>query len=151
MLKLKHPDYFEGILQLRNPTDELVDFIRRTVSSDAKALISKEKMIKNAGIDFYLGSQKYLQSLGKKIKQTFPGVIKVNAKLFTRSRTGKDLYRVNVLFKFVDIKKGKVIKLKGEEYEVIGWDRKVLLKNTRSGKKLQVSFEAIDASQNVYI
>ena len=64
MLELPHAKYFEGILQIRNHTDELLEYIRKKVETDKKAIITKELKVMG-GVDFYFSSQRYLRSLGK--------------------------------------------------------------------------------------
>jgi len=57
-----HNDYFEGILQLRNPNDEVISFINSQIKKRTGVFITKEQKGNN-GIDFYITSQKYLQAL----------------------------------------------------------------------------------------
>ena len=95
--------YFEAILQLRNPNQDVVKFIENNVAKNKEkgVFITKREDVRN-GLDFYLTSQRYAQSLGKKLKKTFKGELKVSRKLFTTNRqTGKLVYRVNVLFRIL--------------------------------------------------
>ena len=135
MVELPHPEYYEGILQLRTPTQEVVDFVRRKTAKDKKAVIVKEKKAKN-GIDMYFSSQKYLRSMGKMLKQRFPGILTISRKLFTVSKiTGKRVYRVTVLFRVLPFKRGDVLEVRGETVEIITLDKKILVKNLKTGKK----------------
>ncbi len=140
-MEQKHAEYFEGVLQLRNPSDEVLRFIRAQVSSKPGVFISKEKRIGD-GIDFYMSSQHFLQNLGKKLKKRFTGELKVSRKLFTRNNlTSRDVYRVNVLFRVAKIKKGDKIKYKGEEYTVKSVAKKVFA--VKDGKKICIDFKDI--------
>lgn len=96
----RHTQYYEGILQLRNPHSLVVEFINAEVAKQTDKGIAISKAVPvEGGMDFYITSQRYVQLLGKKLKQHFGGTLKVNASIFTRSRqTSKDLYRVNVLY-----------------------------------------------------
>ena len=95
----KNPQYFQGILQLRNPHEESIRFIRNQFKKNPKVWIAKEVNIKT-GIDFYVSSNKFLMSLGKKLKKSFKGELKVSRKLHTKNRlTSKNVYRVTVLFR----------------------------------------------------
>ena len=135
MVELPHPEYYEGILQLRTPTQEVVDFVRRKTAKDKKAVIVKEKKAKK-GIDVYFSSQKYLRSMGKMLKQRFPGILTISRKLFTVSKiTGKRVYRVTVLFRVLPFKRGDVLEVRGETVEIITLDKKILVKNLKTGKK----------------
>ena len=44
-LKSLNKDYFEGILQLRNPSEELMMFVERKTEKDKKAMITKRAII----------------------------------------------------------------------------------------------------------
>lgn len=142
MIELKHKDYFEGVLQLRNYTKEIINFVRTSTQKDNRALITEEKKVGSKGLDLKFTSQKYLQILGKKLKKKFPGVLKISAKLHTRKKD-KNLYRITVLFIHTPLKKNQIIKVKDENFKVINWNKKVLIKNVKTGKKLNLRFEEL--------
>lgn len=136
----KHSQYFEGILQLRNTDKDVLDFVLNLVEKRDGISISKTERVVN-GFDLYFISQKFLQQIGKKLKGNFNGELKTSAKLFTRSRiTGKEVYRVNVLFRQHNIKKGDIVIYKGEKVQIVGIGKKILAKNTKTGKKLTLNF-----------
>jgi len=136
-------DYFEGILQLRNPTEELIRFVENKTKKDRKALITKRLKVKG-GYDFYFSSQRYLRSLGNKIKSSFAGELKTSRKLFTRKRqTSKDVYRVNVLFRMSGLEKGQKITYKGEQIKIMKLGKKILAKSVKTGKKLLLNYKEI--------
>ena len=135
-----HNDYFEGILQLRNPNDEIIEFIRNQFNKKPGVFISNEKKVNN-GIDFYASSQKYIQVLGRKIKRNFSGELKISSKLHTRNKqTSKNVYRVNVLFRLAKCKLGDILTFKGEEIKVLKLGKKILAKNLKTGKKLNINY-----------
>lgn len=137
-MKDRHPEYFEGILQLRNCTDELISWIKKKIKKDKKAKIAKIKKVKN-GIDMYISDQHYLQALGKKIKQNFKGILKISKKLHTQERiTSKLIYRITVLFKQFPYKKGDIIKYEGDKYKIILINSQATLKNIKTGKKEKI-------------
>jgi len=133
---LTNPNYYEGILQLRDPTPELVDYAIDMILKDKQALVTKQKRIKN-GWDWYFTSQKYLQQLGRKLKQAFPGELKISRKLHTQNKvTGKKVYRVTVLFKLLSFGRGTKLEMNGEQYEIIKIAKdRAQVKNTKTGKK----------------
>ena len=118
-LKGKHPEYYEGILQLRDCSDEIIDWVRKTVKKEGRARISKDKKVRG-GRDLYFSDNHYLQRIGKKLKETFPGILKKSSKLFTVSRaTGKEVHRVNILFRCLPVKIGKTFKYLDEEVKLV--------------------------------
>lgn len=132
--KIPHDKYFEGVLQLRNPTDELIRFVFNLVDSRKNVAITKEVKHKD-GVDYYFTSQKYLQIVGKRLKSSFPGEYKLSSSLHTRdSQHNKDLYRINILFRYYKVKKGQIITYNGEKYKVIRSGDKLTAKNIKTGK-----------------
>ncbi|MCH8003427.1 MAG: hypothetical protein IH934_02250 [Nanoarchaeota archaeon] len=140
-MQIRHNNYYEGILQLRNIRDEVVEFAIKEVEKSENVHIAKIKKVTN-GIDIYISPQKYLRSLGNKLQKRFGGQIIVSTKLHTISRvTGRELYRVNMLFRIPNFKKGDIIEYKGDKIKIIAVHKKVFAKNIKTGKKLNISFK----------
>lgn len=136
-------DYFEGILQLRHVTPELLSWVRNRIKSDNKARIAKEKKAKN-GIDLYISDQHYLQNLGKKLSKQFKGILKISKRLHTVDKmSSRHLYRVTVLFEQIHFKRGQKIFLHGEEFEILEVNEKVRVKNVKTGKKSIVGIDRL--------
>lgn len=132
--------YFEGILQLRNVNDGVVDFaVSEIENSDVN--IAKTKQLEK-GIDIYVSRQRFLRTIASKLQKRFGGQIIVSRKLHTKSRlTGRDLYRVNVLFRLPYFKKGDVIEYKGDKIRVVNMGKKIFAKNIATGKKLNLGYK----------
>ena len=146
-MKERPKDHFEGILQIRDPTDELLDWIRKRIHSQQRATIAKEKKVTN-GVDLYISSQHYLQNLGKQLKEKFGGVLKVSMRLHTVDRmTSRQLYRVTVLFQPVPFKRGDIVTLHGEKVEILRIGKKAQVKNIATGKKSEISLEILMRSK----
>ena len=142
-MEARHNEYFEGILQVRNPNEEVLGYIAREVEKKGDVFIAKTKKINN-GIDFYISSQRFLRSIGNKLQERFFGHLEVSRRLHTRNRmTSRDVYRVNLLFKMPSFKKGDIVTYKGDEIKIIGMAKKVLAKDIRTGKKLTLSFKEL--------
>jgi len=125
-----HANYFEGTLQLRNPTQAVIDFVEH---SDAK--ISQVKEVRG-GIDYYFVSQKALRNLGALLQKRFCGELKSTRRIFTRNRqTGKDVYRVTVMFRCYNVCKGQRLTIKGKEYNILAVGKKVFLQNIDTKEK----------------
>ena len=109
----KNPQYYEGILQLRNPNEEALNFVRNQFKNNSKAWIAKVEELKT-GIDFYISSNGFLLSLGKKLKKSFKGELKTSRRLHTKDRlTSKQVYRVTVLFRLSSIKEKLILSIMG--------------------------------------
>jgi len=109
--------YFEGTLQLREATQELIDFVRADIAAHAKdgVHIESEKG-KGKSLDFKLTSTKYMRQLGKRLKARFNGELTETVKLFTRNKqTSKEVYRTNVLFRLRPYKVGDVVESRGRK------------------------------------
>jgi NMD protein affecting ribosome stability and mRNA decay len=133
-----HASYFEGILQLRNPTQA----VRKHVEQDP-SLFNKVKKARN-GIDYFFLSQRKLRALGTTLQRRYPGEMKTSRKLHTRHRqTGKAVYRVTVLFRCYDIKKGDVIKVRGDELKVVTFGKKVYVQDVKTGTKKWLDYSSL--------
>jgi NMD protein affecting ribosome stability and mRNA decay len=133
-----HADYFEGILQLRNPTEEVKTFVERHDED-----FSRVKKARN-GFDYYFRSQRKLRALGTTLQKRFPGELKTSRKLHTRNRqTGKAVYRVTVLFRSYPIRKGQIIKVRGNELKILTYGKKVYVQDTETGKKRWMAYDKL--------
>ncbi|RMD58625.1 hypothetical protein D6825_00135, partial [Candidatus Woesearchaeota archaeon] len=105
--------------------------------------IAKIKKVKG-GLDLYLSDNKYLIALGKKLRERFPGIVKVSRRLHTTERmSGKLLYRVTVLFRSTKYGPGDEIEYQGERYKILRITDKAHLKSLESGKRKSISLEAL--------
>ena len=142
----KHNEkYFEGTLQLRNPSEELLNFVANAIRK-AKVNLAKTVEYDN-GIDLYLGCNKFLRSLGKKLESSFSGQLKETATLHTR-RNNKDLYRVTVLFKQANFYRGDIFVIKGDECEIMKVGDKVQVKLVKTGKNKMFPFEVVELAKS---
>ncbi len=94
-------EYYEGVLQLRDVNEEVVNFCVNDVKKQKEkgVFFTKLEELKN-GVDFYCTSNGYIRSLGNKLKKKFGGEVKISPHLYGRDKQrSKDLYRLNVLFR----------------------------------------------------
>jgi len=128
--------YFEGILQLRGPSEEVIEFARHAIDKREDVYISQEKKVAG-GIDWYLSSQRFLRALGKKLKRRFNGDLKESRKLFSRNnQTSRDIYRVNVMFRLNKFKIGDIVEYKGQRVKVKSMGKMVSGVDLDTGKKV---------------
>jgi len=136
-------DYFEGILQIRNGNNELLDWIYDKIKADKKAKVTKAKKVTN-GADLYITDQHYLQNLGRKIQEHQTGILKVSRRLHTQDKvTSRHVYRVTVLFKAVPFKRGDIATVHGEKVQIVYVDKKAQVKDLKTGAKRFVDLELL--------
>ncbi len=144
MAKIPHPDYFEGILQIRGGNDELIEWIQARVKEDDKAAITKIKDVRG-GLDLYVTDQHYLQNLGRKLQENFAGVMKISQRIFTTDKmTSKHVYRVTVLFRPLPFKKGDIVTYQGDKIEILGIGKKVRVRYVETNKKAEIVAEKLE-------
>ena len=132
---LKHAAYFEGILQLRNTLPEVAQWVKDQTRRDNKSLIPKERRVPG-GVDFYFSDQHYLQALGKKMQIRWNGEYLVSYTLHTLSHvTSKELYRVTILFKMNQLRKGDIVNVLDRKVAVVQISKQIITKDVKSGKK----------------
>lgn len=128
-----HDKYFEGILQLRGCKDEDIEKVRDLIESRTE--ISSEKSVKG-GRDFYVVDKRPLRKIMSLLKDEGCEV-KISATLHTRdSKANKDLYRVSLLVRIPQIKKGDVVVSEGRLFLVTSVSKKVSGVDLVSGKKV---------------
>jgi len=133
----KHPDYYEAILQLREVSQEVVDFAEKEMVR-VKLPISKVSKVKN-GLDYFLFDNELTRAVGKKLQKRFGGELKVTASLHTKKK-GKELFRVTVLFRSPTFRKGDLVNYGGEEFKVRLMGKDILLQHSKSGEKVHVKY-----------
>ena len=136
-LKFARPNYYQGILQLRDVNDEVMDFIYSQINKRADVVVTKTIRYPN-GTDLYLTSQKFIRILGKKLKDSFGGELKVSSKLHTRSKTGKNLFRVNVFYRTSKYKRGDVVLVRGDNIMLLQVGRRIFARDLKTGRKIKV-------------
>lgn len=142
---LPRANYYQGILQLRDVNEEIISFVRNQLKKRGDVFITKT--VKNPnGVDLYITSQKFIRILGKKLKDSFGGELKISSKLHTRNKQGKELYRVNVLFRLLKYKVGSVVSIRGEDIRILSMGSKIFGRNMKTGRR--VSIRSADLKQD---
>jgi len=135
--------YYEGILQLRKPSKDVIEFVNELVEEREKVNIVKKEKVVN-GIDLFFDNQRYMISIGKKLQSRFGGELKITRKLYTVNRlSGKRIYRVNVLFRLPGLKAGDIINFKGKEIKIKAVGKKIFGFDTKTGKKFSIAYKDI--------
>ncbi len=141
--------YYEGILQLRGPSDEVIAFIISQVKAAKGVFISKELKAGN-GLDLYFSSARFLLGLGKKLQARFGGELKTSRKIHTRDKQkSRDVYRVSVLYVTPRIMKGDVAMVGNSLLHVSSVGRMVHGTDLKTGRRIALrcepgSFEVLE-------
>jgi NMD protein affecting ribosome stability and mRNA decay len=134
----KHPNYFEAIIQLRDCSKEVVDFINTKITS-RKIIVTKKVELKN-GFDYYCADNDQARALGKTLQERFGGEYTVTSSLHT-TIDSKEKYRVTHLFREAHFRKGDVVEFEGEDFNVKSLTKDIFLQNVKTGKKIHVKFK----------
>lgn len=104
--------YYEGILQLRNTTEDVFEFVQREINKVLKKGIFVMKSVDTPnGVDLYLTNKNFIKILASQLHNKFGAKVSINAQLFSKNHlTSKDIYRINVLVTFLKFNLGDVIK-----------------------------------------
>ena len=148
MEKTFRDEYYQGILQLRDPSEEIIEFIRNDAKKQrSEVFISKETTVDN-GIDFYISNNKYLRSLEKKLKSIFGGISKTSPTLFTMDKLkSKRVYRLTVVFRCLDFIKGDVLKADQMFIKVSNIGKMISGTNIKTNKKVSFDLKKIKYSK----
>lgn len=139
-----HNEYFEGVLQLRYPSEELLDFVDHAITNHGRVRIAKQKKMPD-GVDLYLSNQRFLQHVGKQLNKRFSGQLKITTRLFTRDKTtSKDVHRVTVLFRLAQFKRGEAVVISGTSAIIQSIKRRVSLQDPVTGKVFSLPYETVE-------
>jgi len=145
--KPPHSKYFEGILQLRNPTQELLDYVED--EADERRVFITNIIKQEDGVDLYMTSQRFIQKLGRNLSKRFCGELKISPQLFSRdAQTSKDIYRVNVLFRQMNICPGKIVEIRGKKYKIKTVGANISAIDTDSGRRVILKHKELEKILN---
>jgi len=151
---LKNPQYFEGVLQLRNLNEEVIRYIDSQLRKEPVIRIAKE-IPQPGGVDLWLSSNKFLLKLAKGLNETFQGELKITSRLHTKNRlTSRNVYRMSVYFKLASFRRGDTINLRGLDMKVLAVGKKIRLQEVLTGKKHEYHFaivqEAVEVAEEMH-
>lgn len=132
--------YFEGVLQLRNATPEAIASLHHQVGAlrERGVFINKEVKVKT-GFDFYMTSQRHLQTIVRRLHKEFGGDLKVAEQLFTHDKQrSRDLYRVNAVLTLPTFSKGSIIVHDGRPIHITKVGKVVSGVNLKTAKRVSI-------------
>ncbi len=135
-------EYYEGTLQLRNPSDEVLNYVENSMKEDGKVWIAKKVKLPN-GYDLQLSSQAFLKQLARKLRIIFVGELVQSIKETGYNKHGKAQVRLNILFRQYPFKKGSKVVYKGDTYVIIEAAHKIRIKSLETGKSRTVGYDEV--------
>lgn len=129
--------YFEGVLQLRDVDEEVIDYaVDEARKQNQRGIFITKKLKVRNGFDIYLTKRGYIHELARELLNKFGGETKASKKLFSRDKQrSRDIYRINVLFRQSKFRKGDILNIDNELFKVKKIDRNLTVVNIKTGKK----------------
>ncbi len=134
----KNIQYFEAILQLRDISTEVVDFVYAEVEH-LGVQIAKAIDLEN-GVDIYLTDKSLTKTLARNLQASFGGEYKESTSIFGQ-KDGNEITRLTILFRGIGAKKGDIVEYKGDKYQIKLVGKDVLLQEVSTGKKIHLKYE----------
>lgn len=134
----RHGSYFEATLQLRDISQEVVDFTEEEIAR-LKIHVSDVTTLKN-GLDYKLSDNTLTRRIGRNLQAKFGGKTEETSSLWGVKKD-REVYRVTVLFRGVPFKKKDIVDYQGEEYQVTFLGKDMMLQHTKNGKKIHVKYK----------
>ncbi len=135
-------EYYEGTLQLRNPTEEVLNYVDNAIKKDGKVWIAKTTKLPQ-GYDLQLSSQAFLKQLSRKLKEIFGGELVQSIKETGYNQHGKAQVRLSILFRQYPFKKKDTVTYRGDKYTIIEMAHRVRIKSKETGKSITVGYNEL--------
>ncbi len=133
----------QAILQLRNPSKEIIRFTEAELEKNAWTKVNEVVDVEN-GLDYYLTDKDEAVKIARRLRTKFGGEFLVSPKLYTYdAQTGKRIYRLAVLFRYYPVKKGDMVEIKGKKIKIIFLGKKIFGQEEKTGKKVHLKFEEL--------
>ncbi|USN45875.1 MAG: hypothetical protein H6502_01960 [Candidatus Woesearchaeota archaeon] len=142
-------NYFEGILQLRNATNEVLDFVHEKVAAARHRGVGINKIVEEGnGANLYFTKKSYLPRLGQALIRKFGGQMKSSPQLFSVDKqSGKNLYRLNVYVELPLFSVGDVLAIKNAVYQIRRTAKLLYGVKLATGKTHTFPYEGLEAEK----
>ena len=137
-LEGKHGSYFEAVLQLRNVSQEVIDFAEDEIDR-LKMNVANVITIRN-GVDYLLTDNTLTRRIGRNLQAKFGGKTEETSSLWGMKKD-REVYRVTVLFRGVPFRKDEIVSYDGEDYKVVSLRKDIFLQAVKHGKKVHVRYK----------
>ncbi len=136
-----HEGYYEGIVQLRNCTDDSIRLVRRLAKEKMPNMISEEKIVRG-GVDFYVKKKSFLRFVASKVQERLGGEVIFSDKIHGIDKlTSKQIFRETVLINLPRLVKKEVVVFDGNVYSVFSVNKtKITLEDLSKKNKVIVDY-----------
>lgn len=126
--------YFEGILQVQNFNDQIIDFISSQMEIMApKGVFITKTVETKKGVDLYFTKKNPMRIIAQKVVAKFGGRMEEHAQLFSHNHlTSRDLFRLNIHLELPEFTMGDVIEF--DLKRIRGDDIRHVIQVNRMGK-----------------
>ncbi len=134
-------DYYEGILQLRNASNEAKRYLKKQVEGDKEDVYFNKVVDKGYNVDYYFVNKKHIRKFALKLTEHFGGYMEESAQHFSLDRqTSKAVYRLNIIVILPLFKEKDVIIFNEKLLYVKKLSKKVKALNLETGEEESFSF-----------
>ncbi|MBI5390349.1 hypothetical protein HZB02_02580 [Candidatus Woesearchaeota archaeon] len=132
--------YYEAIIQLRDCSDEVLQFVQNIFHTH-HAKPSKIEPVRG-GVDIYVRNQGFAKMVGKRLKEHVPGHLHISHHLVTYDHLrSRDLHRATLYFTQLKHKKGDHVLYKGEMVEILSvGGKRIAARGLETGKKYDLEY-----------
>lgn len=129
--------YFEGVLQLQNPSEKVFDFISKQMElMSPKGVFITKTVDTKKGVDLYFTNKNPMRIIAQRLVSKFGGKLDENAQLFSHNHlTSRDIFRLNILVELPEFTIGDVVEF--NLTRVRGEDLRHVIQATKMGKIIQ--------------
>ena len=139
--KEKGGNYFQGILQIRNPSPELLEYVHNAITAKQGVFTSKTITVPN-GLDLYLSDNTFIRSLALTIQKLYCVNVMFTSTLHSFDhQKSKELHRLTAMIYCFSCAKGDILEYKHQFYKVKQVQKKAHLINIFSDEQLKISAE----------
>jgi len=142
----RHLLYFESILQLRDVSPEMITYAQECIAKTGMRIAKTQRH--DNGVDYYLPDKELTRTVGRKLKERYGGVFQLSPTLFGQKK-GKEIYRLTVLYRAVNVNKGDKVLYQGDEYKVKIMGNDIMLQDVKTGKKVHLKYKDAGIIKNI--
>jgi NMD protein affecting ribosome stability and mRNA decay len=137
--KEKSGNYFQGVLQIRNPTSEVKKYLQKRLAQ-SRGVFASRLVEKDNILDAHISDNRFIRKVALEIEANFEANIQFASQLHTFDHlTSKDMHRLTALVVCYPFTKNDAIEYDGQYYVVRQVQKYAQLENIKTGELRKVS------------